>query len=102
MLESSAPADTDRDHIRGPEDAPVIVVEYGDLQCPYCGQAEPVIRKLLAGHGDVRYVWRHLPLSDVHPQAQLAAQAAGDRRRAGSVLGDARPAAGPPGRAAAF
>jgi protein-disulfide isomerase len=52
------------------------MVEYGDFECPYCGQAEPVIRELLAGHGDVRYVWRHLPLSDVHPNAQMAAQAA--------------------------
>jgi protein-disulfide isomerase len=45
-------------------------------RCPYCGQAEPVLRELLAGHGDVRYVWRHLPLNDVHPHAQLAAEAA--------------------------
>jgi protein-disulfide isomerase len=52
------------------------VVEYGDFECLYCGRAEPVIRDLLAGHGDVRYVWRHLPLTDVHPQAQLAAEAA--------------------------
>jgi protein-disulfide isomerase len=51
-------------------------VEYGDYECPYCGQAEPVIRALLAGHGDLRYVWRHLPLSDVHPHARLAAEAA--------------------------
>ena len=52
------------------------VVEYGDFECPYCGQAEPVIRELLAGHGDVRYVWRHLPLTDVHEHAQLAAEGA--------------------------
>jgi protein-disulfide isomerase len=51
-------------------------VEYGDFECPYCGQAEPAVRELLAGHGDVRYVWRHLPLNDVHPHAQLAAEAA--------------------------
>jgi Na+/H+ antiporter NhaA len=76
IVDLAAPVDDDRDHIRGPGDAPITVVEYGDFQCPYCGMAEPVIRELLAGHGDVRYVWRHLPLSDVHPQAQLAAQAA--------------------------
>jgi protein-disulfide isomerase len=76
LVHLAAPVDTDRDHIRGSEDAPVTVVEYGDFQCPYCRPAEPVIRELLAGHGHVRYVWRHLPLSDVHPQAQLAAQAA--------------------------
>jgi Na+/H+ antiporter NhaA len=68
--------DTERDHIRGPMDAPVTVVEYGDFECPYCGQAEPVVRELLGEFGDVRYVWRHLPLNDVHPHAQLAAEAA--------------------------
>ena len=52
------------------------LVEYGDFECPYCGQAEPVVRELLADFGDVRYVWRHLPLNDVHPRAQLAAEAA--------------------------
>jgi Na+/H+ antiporter NhaA len=69
--------DPDHDHIRGPDDAPVTLVEYGDFECSYCGQAEGVIRELLASlGGDVRYVWRHLPLSDVHPSAQLAAEAA--------------------------
>jgi Na+/H+ antiporter NhaA len=76
LVDLAAPVDPDRDHIRGPENAPVTVVEYGDFQCSYCGQAEPVIRELLAGRGDVRYVWRHLPLSDVHPYARLAAEAA--------------------------
>ena len=66
----------ERDHIRGPIEAPVTVVEYGDFECPYCGQAEPFVRELLREFGDVRYVWRHLPLNDVHPQAQLAAEAA--------------------------
>jgi protein-disulfide isomerase len=51
------------------------MVEYGDLECPYCGQAEPVIRELLAGHANITYVWRHLPLDDVHPQARIAAEA---------------------------
>jgi protein-disulfide isomerase len=68
--------DPTRDHLRGPIEAPVTVVEYGDFECPYCGQAEPVVRELLGDFGDVRYVWRHLPLSDVHPRAQLAAEAA--------------------------
>jgi Na+/H+ antiporter NhaA len=68
--------DPDRDHIRGPLDAPVTVVEYGDFECPYCGQAEPVLRELLRDFADVRYVWRHLPLNDVHPHAQQAAEAA--------------------------
>jgi Na+/H+ antiporter NhaA len=65
------------DHLRGPRDAPVTLLEYGDYQCPFCGQAEGVVRELLAQFGDdVRYVWRHLPLNDVHPQAQTAAEAA--------------------------
>jgi Na+/H+ antiporter NhaA len=68
--------DPERDHVRGPVNAPVTVVEYGDFECPYCGQAEPVVRDLLRDFGDVRYVWRHLPLNDVHPRAQLAAEAA--------------------------
>jgi len=76
IVDLAADVDPDVDHIRGPAGAPVTVVEYGDFQCPYCGVAEPVIRDLLAGFGDVRYVWRHLPLNDVHPQAQLAAEAA--------------------------
>jgi len=69
------PVDPDRDHIRGPMDAPVTVVEYGDFECPYCGQAEPAVRELLGDSGEVRYVWRQLPLSDVHQHAQLAAEA---------------------------
>ena len=67
--------DPERDHIRGPLSAPVTVVEYGDFECPYCGHAEPIIRDLLHDFGDVRYVWRHLPLNDVHTNAQLAAEA---------------------------
>jgi Na+/H+ antiporter NhaA len=70
------PVDPGRDHIRGPEKSAVTVVEYGDFECPYCGQAEPAVRELLRDFGDVRYVWRHLPLPDVHPEAQLAAEAA--------------------------
>jgi protein-disulfide isomerase len=54
----------------------VTVLEYGDFECPYCGQAESVIRELLADFGDLRYVWRHLPLTDVHQHADLAAEAA--------------------------
>jgi Na+/H+ antiporter NhaA len=68
--------DPERDHVRGPLEAPVTVVEYGDFECPYCGMAEPVVRELLREFGDVRYVWRHLPLVDVHPHAQTAAEAA--------------------------
>ena len=76
LVDLAVPVDSDRDHVRGPREAPVTVVEYGDFECPYCGRAEPVVRELLADFSDVRYVWRHLPLSDVHPNAQLAAEAA--------------------------
>jgi Na+/H+ antiporter NhaA len=76
IVDLAVPVDPERDHIRGPEEAPVTLVEYGDFECPYCGQAEPIVRELLADFGDLRYVWRHLPLSDVHPRAQIAAEAA--------------------------
>jgi protein-disulfide isomerase len=77
ILDLAEDVDPDRDHVRGPPDAPVTLVEYGDFECEYCGQAEPVLRELLASFGDdVRYVWRHLPLNDVHPNAQMAAEAA--------------------------
>jgi Na+/H+ antiporter NhaA len=68
--------DPERDHIRGSLDAAVTVVEYGDFECPFCGRAEPGVRELLSDFADVRYVWRHLPLTDVHVHAQLAAEAA--------------------------
>jgi len=70
------PVDPARDHLRGPSNALVTVVEYADFECPFCGQAEPEVRELLRDFGDVRYVWRHLPLRDVHPNAQKAAMAA--------------------------
>jgi len=77
ILDLAEDVDPDRDHIRGSEDAPVTLIEYGDYECPYCGQAEVVIRRLLDSFGhDLRYVWRSLPLNDVHPHAQMAAEAA--------------------------
>ena len=76
IVDLADPVDPERDHVRGPVDAPVTVLEYGDFECPYCGQAEPVLRELLREHGEVAYVWRHLPLNDVHPSAQQAAEAA--------------------------
>ena len=70
------PVDPHHDRVRGPADASVTLVEYGDFECPYCGRAEPIVRELLEGDGDLRYVWRHLPLNDVHPNAEVAAEAA--------------------------
>jgi len=76
LVDLAEDVDPERDHVRGPEHASVTLVEYGDFECPYCGQAEMVVRELLASSDDdVRYVWRHLPLNDVHGSAQLAAEA---------------------------
>jgi Na+/H+ antiporter NhaA len=76
LVDLQVPVDAKRDHVRGPADAPVTLLEYGDFECPYCGRAEPVVRELLSDFGDLEYVWRHLPLQDVHPHAQPAAEAA--------------------------
>src|SRR4051812_30811732 len=65
------------DHSRGAIHAPVIVVEYGDFECPNCKQAAPVVRLILERFaGGVRFVYRHFPLEEVHPHALLAAEAA--------------------------
>jgi Na+/H+ antiporter NhaA len=77
IIDLADDVDPERDHVRGSPTAPVTLVEYADFECPYCGQAEPMIRELLGTCGDeLRYVFRHLPLSDVHPRAQLASEAA--------------------------
>jgi Na+/H+ antiporter NhaA len=75
LIQDLIPAvDREVDHIRGPKQALMTVIEFGDFECPYCGQAEPVVRDILTDTS-IRYVWRHLPLTDVHPRAQLAAEA---------------------------
>jgi Na+/H+ antiporter NhaA len=84
IVDLADPVHPDRDHVRGPSEAPVTLVEYADFECPYCGRAEPIVRELLADDGDIRYVWRHLPLRDVHPHAQLAAEAAEAAARQGA------------------
>jgi Na+/H+ antiporter NhaA len=77
IIDLADDVDPQRDHIRGSAHAPVTLVEYADFECPYCGRAEPMIRELLSACGEgLRYVFRHLPLNDVHPHAQLAAEAA--------------------------
>jgi protein-disulfide isomerase len=83
IIDLAVPVDPERDHVRGPGRAPVTLVEYGDFECPYCGQAESVVRELLADYGDLRYVWRHLPLTDVHQHALLAAEGAEAAARQG-------------------
>ena len=77
LVDLAEDVDPRRDHVRGAPDAPVTLVEYADFECPYCGRAEPAIRELLAEQeAGLRYVFRHLPLHDVHPRARLAAEAA--------------------------
>jgi|SRR5215216_3176459 len=72
----SLPVDPARDHVRGAMEAPVTLVEYGDFQCPYCGDAYPVVHELLERFGDrLRFVFRHMPLGDLHPRAPAAAEA---------------------------
>ena len=66
----------ERDHVLGPEDAPVTLVEYGDLECPYCRQVNPVIKALRRRLGGrVRYVFRHFPIRTAHTHAEHAAEA---------------------------
>ncbi|GAA4535529.1 Na+/H+ antiporter NhaA [Nonomuraea ferruginea] len=61
------------DHVRGPADAAVTVVEYGDFECPYCGRLHPILEELRRRRPDVRFVFRHYPLRDMHPRALAAA-----------------------------
>jgi Na+/H+ antiporter NhaA len=71
------PVQAEVDHIRGPLDAPLTLLEYGDFECPFCAKATGVTAELRSRFGDeLRYVFRHLPLSEVHPHAELAARAA--------------------------
>lgn len=68
---------SERDHIRGPAAALVSLVEYGDYECPYCAEAYPVVEELQRVLGDrLRFVFRHFPLTQVHPHAMGAAEAA--------------------------
>ncbi|WP_328525597.1 Na+/H+ antiporter NhaA [Kribbella sp. NBC_00359] len=86
LLDLTDPVDPERDHIRGPETASVTLVEYGDFECPYCGMAEPILRDVLQDD-DLRFVWRHLPLSDVHPRAQIAAEVSEAAAKQGAFWG---------------
>lgn len=73
----SRPVDPERDHIVGPVDAPLTLVEYADFECPFCAKATGVAREVREHYGDrLRYVFRHLTLPEVHPHAELAADAA--------------------------
>ncbi len=73
----TAAVDDGRDHIQGPADAPVTLVEYGDYQCPYCGEAYPIVKDIQARMGDrLRFVFRNFPISTSHPHAERAAETA--------------------------
>src|SRR5438034_11807840 len=66
-----------RDHQQGPETAPVTVVEYGDYECPYCGEAYPIVKEVQRRMGErLRFVFRNFPISTSHPHAEQAAEAA--------------------------
>jgi protein-disulfide isomerase len=68
---------TKGDHALGPEDAPVTLVEYGDYQCPYCADMHPMIKAIAKSMGaQMRFVFRHMPLIEMHPYSQHAAEAA--------------------------
>ncbi len=67
---------TNRDHLLGPPDALVTLLQYGDFECPYCGAAHPTLQELIRLRGDVmRFAFRHFPLTNMHPHAEFAAEA---------------------------
>jgi protein-disulfide isomerase len=67
----------DADHVNGPSEAPLTLVEYGDFECPYCGMAYPIVQSIQRQLGGrLRFVYRHFPLKELHPHAQHAAEAA--------------------------
>jgi len=71
------PVSEDRDHIQGSADAPVTLVEYGDYECPYCGEAYPIVKEIQSRMGkQLRFVFRNFPISTAHPHAEIAAEAA--------------------------
>src|SRR5271155_2195199 len=68
---------TPNDHIQGPGSAEVTLVEYGDYECPHCGHAYPIVKRIQKHFGeDVRFVFRNFPLSEMHPNAESAAETA--------------------------
>ena len=77
VAELTVPVSEDRDHIQGPASAAVTLVQYGDYECPYCGEAYPIVKEVQARMGDrLRFVFRNFPISTSHPHAEQAAEAA--------------------------
>src|SRR6266700_4378756 len=68
---------TSKDHIQGDETAPIVLVEYGDYECPHCGHAYPIVKRVQKHFGSrVAFVFRNFPLNEIHPNAQSAAETA--------------------------
>jgi protein-disulfide isomerase len=77
IVKLTLPVSSDRDHIQGRTSAPVTLIEYGDYECPYCGQAYPIIKEVQKQLGNkLCFVFRNFPLTEIHPHAQHAAEAA--------------------------
>jgi protein-disulfide isomerase len=77
IVKLALPVDNSRDHIQGPPSAPVTLLEYGDYECPYCGRAYPIIKQIQKHlGGKLRFVFRNFPITQIHPHAQHAAEAA--------------------------
>jgi protein-disulfide isomerase len=75
--ELTLPVSVDRDHIQGPGDAAVTLLEYGDYECPFCGAAYPILKEVQSRMGDrLRFVFRNFPITTSHPHAERAAEAA--------------------------
>lgn len=73
----SVAVSSDRDHVQGSNDATVTLVEYGDYECPYCGAAYPIVKRLQREMGErLRFAFRNFPISTSHPHAEAAAEAA--------------------------
>ena len=71
VVKLTLPINSNRDHIQGPSIAPVTLLEYGDYQCPYCGQAYPIIKQVQnLLNGKLCFVFRNFPITQIHPHAQ--------------------------------
>jgi protein-disulfide isomerase len=76
-MSNLTPPVSPQDHAQGPETAPVTLVEYGDYQCPHCGRAHPILKEIVKKMGsNLRFIFRNFPLSEIHPEAEHAAEAA--------------------------
>ncbi|MDX6437417.1 MAG: hypothetical protein QOK34_2251, partial [Gaiellaceae bacterium] len=73
----TTPVDDERDHVQGPANAAMVLVEYGDYECPYCGAAYPIVKEIQSRLGErLRFVFRNFPITTSHPHAEQAAESA--------------------------